>query len=176
MQKLAGMAVLVLVFFPSARLSAQNVIKDYICNAPRQFTPSDPWTTGRVFRTQMGHGGIFYNCDGQEDKRFSPYIDWRCQNLACSEWFPLRDDICQQIDEVKQRIRWGKGCDVPRYVVPWTPAERFGRIVPASGAVSENEVQNVVPLVPAQPQETLARRWHNAKESSGSESSKGLLR
>jgi hypothetical protein len=61
---------------------------------------------GAIYRETTGHNGRFYNCDGEENKRCSPYIDW---STNCHrEWLPtwgsvIRQDIC----EVKQRVRSG---------------------------------------------------------------------
>lgn len=109
----------------SGQLTAQNVIADYVCNAPRQFCPDDPWTTGLVFRTQIGYAGCYFNCDCEEQKRYSPYIYWQCQT-PCMNSCPLLRNVRQQFCDVKQRIRWGKGCDVPHYHVPWYPLQGCG--------------------------------------------------
>lgn len=100
----------------TATLSAQNVVRDYVHNVPRQYGPHDPWTVGVVMRHQTGHSGLFYNCDCEEHKRLSPYIRWERQPTVCCRhchaWFHCWD-IHQQIDEVQQRIRTGscKQCE-----------------------------------------------------------------
>ncbi len=171
MQKLAGFAALVLISFSSTECMAQNVFKDYVINSPRQFAPMDPWTTGRVFRTHMGHGGIFYNCDGQEDKRCSPYIYWQGQSNCDPDTNSWYADWNQQIDEVKQRIRWGKGCDVPHYDVPWLPSDRFGSIV-ADAKTSNSTLSNAS----NSKTESLLKNRAADKSNSIDESRKGILR
>lgn len=85
---------------------AQNLRLDYIRNVPRQYGPYDPWEVGIVMRNQMGHGGLFYNCDCEEHKRLSPYIRWEQQPTVCCPHGHCRD-LHQQLDEVRQRVRTG---------------------------------------------------------------------
>ncbi len=92
----------------TSALTAQNVHLDYFVNQPHQYSPDDPWCTGVAFRNHMGHGGLFYNCDHQEDKRFSPYIYWRTQRQDCHPKFPILSCINQQIGEVRRRVCWGR--------------------------------------------------------------------
>lgn len=170
MHKLAGFAVLILISLSSADCHAQNVVKDYVVNSPRQFAPMDPWTTGRVFRTHMGHGGLFYNCDGQEDKRWSPYIFWESQSNCDNDTNAWYGDWKQQINEVKQRIRWGKGCDVPGYDVPWLPSDRFGSIVADTGEADSGLTRGNK----ATSEYPLNRR--TADQSNTADTRKGILR
>jgi len=87
--------------------AAQNFYRDYA--RPADYQPDDPWVKGRVFQAQTGHAGWFYNCDRQEDKRFSPYIHWGHQPTFCTPrefgWW----NICKQIHEVKRRIVQKRG-------------------------------------------------------------------
>ncbi len=87
---------------------AQNVQLDYL-SGPIQYQPDDPWVRGRIFQLHTGRAGWFYNCDHQEDKRFSPYINWNQQPSHCYPACPIRADIQQQICKVKRRISWGQG-------------------------------------------------------------------
>lgn len=109
---------------------AQNWYRDYVTDVPRPYSPDDPWTRGAVYRAQVGHSGLFFNCDHEEAKRYSPYIEWQMLTPGCRQSWPLINDMRQQCCEVRQRIRWGKGCDVPHYEVPWHPTGS-GYIVPA---------------------------------------------
>ncbi len=85
---------------------SQNLRLDYLVHRPRQYSPRDPWTVGVVMRNQMGYGGLFYNCDCEEQKRFSPYIEWNRQPcVECNNGFCAV--VRQQIDEVCQRVRTG---------------------------------------------------------------------
>ncbi len=123
---LIAFPVLLLCGLLSSPAFGQNLRLDYGRNAPPSFSPSDPWDRGAVFRNQIGHGGLFYNCDGEEDKRHSPYLNWcgPTPDRPCIE--NLLSDWHCQIREVKQRVRWGRGCDVPFYDVPWLPSSRYG--------------------------------------------------
>lgn len=118
--------VLLLVGLLTGPAFGQNLFLDYGRKAPASFSPSDPWERGYVFRNQTGHGGLFYNCDGQEEKRHLPWIHWcgPTPERPCIENL-VKDWRCQ-VSEVKQRVRWGKGCDVPHYDVPWLPSSRYG--------------------------------------------------
>lgn len=105
-----------LAFLVGAKTSfAQNCWADYVRNVPRQYDPHDPWTVGVVMRNQIGWGGMFFNCDCEEDKRLSPYIHWEQQPTVCCPhchcW-----DIKQQIFEVKQRVRTGS-CRQCEYIL-----------------------------------------------------------
>lgn len=91
----------------SGHLCAQNFIKDYFKNVPRSYSPDDPFTMGKILRTQVGHGGLYHNCDEEECKRYSPYITWRNQSSECRRPFPITRTIADQAHEIKQRIYWG---------------------------------------------------------------------
>jgi hypothetical protein len=89
----------------------RDAVRDYVDDYPVHYQPQDPWTRGVIFRNHMGHGGLFYNCDQQECKRYSPYIVWKSQPYNCLPFQPVHTTISQQICEVKQRILWGgSGC------------------------------------------------------------------
>ncbi len=69
------------------------------------YQPSDPWTRGRWFNTQTGNSGWFYNCDGEQAKRNSPYICWKPDDEPMlpplvAPWTTWR----QQLGDVRQRI------------------------------------------------------------------------
>jgi len=42
-----------------------------------QYSPTDPWTRSKAIQVQTKHYGFFYNCDGEECKRNSPFIKWK---------------------------------------------------------------------------------------------------
>ncbi len=71
------------------------------------YAPESPWSNGYLFQNWIGHGGKFYNCDCEEEKRFSPYIHWKtvthCETPRVG-WNILKHDI----DEVRARVRTGK--------------------------------------------------------------------
>ena len=85
--------------------------RDYCKQVPRQFSPDDPWTMGWFLRTEVGFGGLFFNCDGEAMKRYSPYITWNCQNVDCPKRL-IKDPLLQQLAEVRRRVQWGAcgGC------------------------------------------------------------------
>lgn len=109
-------AVAFVAVLPTFQAEAQDRIlrdyfRDYHVLTPRAYSPEDPSLMGRILRIEVGHGGLFYNCDNEESKRCSPYIKWHQQNQDCCQHLRLiRFSIRQQLAEVKQRIRWG-GCD-----------------------------------------------------------------
>ncbi|WP_148618946.1 hypothetical protein [Mariniblastus fucicola] len=78
---------------------------DYDTDSMIQYAPDDPATRSRLFNLQTGHAGAFYNCDGEECKRNSPYICWKTgqdDKLHCTFWDVLqwrtdRDRIAQRI-------------------------------------------------------------------------------
>lgn len=88
----------------------RQTIRDYCTDKPFTYSPCDPWTRSKVFNLQTGHAGLFYNCDGEEDKRNSPYICWKT-HYECDIpprrglWRGMKLDIAQ----VRQRIRDGAG-------------------------------------------------------------------
>ena len=49
---------------------------------------------------------MWYNCDCEEQKRFSPYIDWNRQACVTCCNGPVAS-FHQQVDEIKQRVRTG---------------------------------------------------------------------
>ena len=85
----------------------RDFFRDYCKLVPRAYSPDDPWTMGKILRTEVGHGGFFYNCDSEECKRNSPYINWHHQNTDPFVCRPILTDIEQQLAEVKRRVAWG---------------------------------------------------------------------
>lgn len=82
--------------------------KRYLIYAPNDvYAPNDPWTYGHVYRKTIGHGWKYYNCDDEERKRCSPYIHWNPRPEICGPRHPKASCICQQIDEVRQRVHTG---------------------------------------------------------------------
>lgn len=83
---------------------------DYKHDRPFQYAPSDPWTRSRLFNQHIKHAGWFYNCDGEQCKRNSPYIFWKTHHEndlpAATPWWQR---VNQTVAEVKQRIADG-GC------------------------------------------------------------------
>ncbi len=80
--------------------------QDYFTHSTARYRPSDPWCRSWVRIWQTGHGGLFYNCDGEERKRCSPYICWKhadppwpCETIPKS--------IRRDLHAIRQRIRDG---------------------------------------------------------------------
>gem|GEM_PF-5757339 len=71
------------------------------------YNPDTPWSNGKVFKMWIGHGGKFYNCDCEEDKRFSPYIQWKSVT-HCEKFRGPVSAFYPDIQEVKARVRAGK--------------------------------------------------------------------
>ena len=77
-----------------------------------QYEPQDPWQRTRFWLRQTGHLGLFYNCDCQEEKRFSPYICWQqedCHRIQFWErmkcdWNRMRQRIADGACECKGRL------------------------------------------------------------------------
>ena len=88
-------------------VSSQTYRRDYKIDAPIQYQASDPWDRGFNFRNHINHAGFFYNCDGEECKRNSPYLYYLQATEDCR--FNARQYIRRQIDEVKWRLQAG-GC------------------------------------------------------------------
>lgn len=102
---------------------------DYGGDTQIQYSPDDASTRSRLFNLQTGQAGAFYNCDGEEDKRHSPYICWK--NGPCGEKFhrPLWDvlDWRRDKNEIAQRICDGAGaccnsCRAPDSAIIAAPA------------------------------------------------------
>ena len=94
--------------------NAQQVIyQNEDCAATEFYKPSDPWTRGKLFNIQTGNSGFFYNCDGEQAKRYSPYICWKpITEKALPTRKGIWNSIKQDIEEVKQRVRDGSCCDL----------------------------------------------------------------
>lgn len=89
-----------------------QAIDDYKHDRPFQYAPSDPWTRSRLYNQHIKHAGWFYNCDGEQCKRNSPYIFWKTQHqpdlpTGTSWWQRLNRTTA----EIKQRIADGSCAD-----------------------------------------------------------------
>lgn len=94
---------------PANAQEFQKIRQDYF-SGPIQYSPADPWTRSKVFNAHTGNSGRFYNCDGEQCKRNSPYIYWRAH---CEPDLPPRRGLWGglKIDAAKvcQRYRDGAG-------------------------------------------------------------------
>ncbi|MDP1561374.1 MAG: hypothetical protein Q8M16_08255 [Pirellulaceae bacterium] len=100
--------------------NGQNVYQDYWANRTGSYSPQDPWQKGHVFRTHTGHDGLFYNCDGEEEKRCSPWIRWG--NRPCDDVFApsrIRNEYKQSLCNALERLKLGS-CQDACGVVPGT--------------------------------------------------------
>ena len=82
--------------------------KDSVLN----YGPADPSFRSRLFNLHTGQSGAYYNCDGEENKRNSPYIKWK--TVRGASFPPLFWDIRQwKADraEIAQRICDGGCCN-----------------------------------------------------------------
>jgi len=79
-------------------------------NGPLPYAPQDPATRSGLLNLQTGHAGAFYNCDGEESKRFSPHITWKSAQ-GDRLYRPCRDILnwCKDRAEIAQRICDGAG-------------------------------------------------------------------
>ena len=90
-----------------ARIDSQQLRADY--PGPISYSPSDPEFRSKLFRLQTGHAGLFYNCDGEESKRNSPYICWNSQHSA--DWRNGACEACRRDRaDVRQRVVDGSCC------------------------------------------------------------------
>jgi len=93
-----------------AQWHPSQIRSEYGSNTQIQYAPDDPSTRSRLFNLHTGHAGAFYNCDGEEDKRNSPYICWKTghgDRLHRTFW-----DVLQwkrDRSEIAQRICDGAG-------------------------------------------------------------------
>lgn len=70
---------------------------------PWQYSPNDPWYRGKLYRYQTGQYGFFYNCDGEECKRNSPYICWKTHYER--SW-PRPQHLIPHIREEIENVKW----------------------------------------------------------------------
>lgn len=77
------------------------------------YKPSDPWKRDRLFNIQTGNSGLFYNCDGEQAKRNSPYICWKMDyEPALPPFVAPWTTWKQQLNQVRQRINDGSCCNL----------------------------------------------------------------
>lgn len=78
--------------------------RDY--QQPMTYSPADPFTKGWVYRLQTGQAGKYFNCDCEEEKRYSPYIYWQ---TVCNHTHPVPycRVLLRDLEEVKGRVRAG---------------------------------------------------------------------
>lgn len=128
--RLIGMASFICITFcletSSEAQQVRKFLNDYFSGAVH-YSPDDPWIRSNVYRRQTGHFGRFYNCDQEECKRYSPYVQWK------SNYRPLFpntrgfvDGTIVDLDRVRTRINDGscreRNCDGQN-----TQAYRFRR-------------------------------------------------
>ena len=92
--------------------SVSDFWHDSLLDKPFQYSPDDPWKRGVIFNMQTGNFGRYYNCDGEECKRYSPYICWKVHDEPdFLPIFNIRANLRNDISSVRQRIIDGtSGC------------------------------------------------------------------
>ena len=101
-----GLVALLLVVVTGQLAEAQltQIRRDY--RQPMTYSPDDPFTKGLVYRLQTGQAGKYFNCDCEEEKRYSPYIYWQ---TVCNHTHPKPycTVLLRDLHEVKERVRAG---------------------------------------------------------------------
>ncbi|MFM7118611.1 MAG: hypothetical protein ACKO0N_18445 [Planctomycetota bacterium] len=101
-----GLVALLLVVGIGQLAEAQltQIGRDY--RQPMTYSPDDPFTKGLVYRLQTGQAGKYFNCDCEEEKRYSPYIYWQ---TVCNHTHPKPycTVLLRDLHEVKERVRAG---------------------------------------------------------------------
>ena len=132
----------------SLSINAQEIrktINDYRRGHVFNYHPNDPLNRSKLFNIHTRNYGKFYNCDGEENKRHSPYIYWRAHTESD---FPPRVGIFERakrdIEEVKQRYRDGAGaCAKNGQCESCTNAHRLGHPVQcAQCSQTQSEITN----------------------------------
>jgi len=107
---LASFACIQLGSETSNAQEVRKAVRDYKTDRVFNYQPTDPSFRGKLFNIQTKHYGKFYNCDGEEAKRNSPYICWKPHT---DKDFPphvrMIDCIRQDLSEVRQRVKDGAG-------------------------------------------------------------------
>jgi len=116
-QLLATSFAFLMLLIVSVETHAQEIakIRDDYHSGPITYSPDDPWTRSKLFNAHTGHSGKFYNCDGEECKRYSPYIYWQtnCQSLT-PPGRGLLNQLRRDQGRIQQRIADGAGaCACP---------------------------------------------------------------
>lgn len=110
------------------------------CAAAEIYQPSDPWTRGKLYNIQTGNSGLFFNCDGEQAKRNSPYIYWQ---PITEKALPTRKGIWrsikQDIAEVKQRVSDSSCCDLGCSSADCPRARKNGNITGCAATVNNRE-------------------------------------
>lgn len=88
----------------------RKTLRDFRWDHPFVYQPNDPFVRSKAYQIHTKHYGMFYNCDNEECKRYSPHICWKThwENDLPNWKRPLewvRDEVCQ----VKQRVADGAG-------------------------------------------------------------------
>jgi hypothetical protein len=109
----------------TSHVQAQELKKawnDYFGPRPITYSPSDPVNRSYTFNKHTGHAGVYYNCDGEEAKRNSPYICWKphfeadfpeCRGLGAQvkqDWDRMRQRICDGAGDCCNSCQTESGC------------------------------------------------------------------
>jgi hypothetical protein len=114
----------------------RKITRDYNRSAPKTYAPDDPWTSSLLYRYQAGFAGKYFNCDGEEEKRYSPYICWKTatqtdtwKNRTCAL-------LSWELREVRQRIEEGS-CGTGRCRAGTCPIPSSFSCVPQVSSLNE---------------------------------------
>lgn len=123
------MAGLLITDLTGSDVQAQQIRKfahDYFFESIT-YNPQDPQHRSDIYRKQIGHSGRFYNCDNEECKRHSPYIEWKTNFQP--QWVNTRglvDGTVRDLNRVRQRIQNGS-CNEPELPGIHTTNYKFRR-------------------------------------------------
>lgn len=126
---LAGFVGLTMIDLTVPAAQAQQIRKlahDYFFESIT-YNPQDPQHRSDLYRKQIGHAGRFYNCDNEECKRYSAYIEWKTNFQP--QWVNTRglvDGTVRDFSRVRQRIQNGS-CNQPELPGIHTTNYKFRR-------------------------------------------------
>jgi len=140
-----------------------KVLKEYGPNSEVTYAPEDPCTRSKIFKIHTKHTGLFYNCDGEEQKRLSPHIKWK--TVSGRSFPPFLDDIRhpkKDLAEIRQRIRDGncspKSQPSIRVIEPVTEPNLDHCFECADGGCGCAECEHEVPVATAKAKEPEEKR------------------
>jgi len=154
-----GLMALLLVVGIGQMAEAQltQIRRDY--RQPMTYSPDDPFTKGLVYRLQTGQAGKYFNCDCEEEKRYSPYIYWQ---TVCNHTHPKPycTVLLRDLHEVKERVRagacrGGQDCTCGQcqqsvgggyYLAESTSAAESGSVAAATGQPEAQQQSSAKPV------------------------------
>lgn len=117
---------------------SQNFWQDYVRDQGTVYSPADPFVRGAVYRDHIGHSGLYYNCDRQEDLRFSPYILWTAR--PCDDLLSVRRNVGEFVESKNDAIcRWKRGSGRVARVGNYPPGAGYGESAVAAGYADDSK-------------------------------------